>query len=107
MQESARSSRPLSPVEGPGEETGGGVEPAAAGVVLGGGARDGAVCRRLLRLLLILGEVVREGRFARRQRSRGAQRDEDLKEEERESIGAWVSRTFFFYPAESIQKLVS
>lgn len=74
-----------SPVEGFGEETGGGAEPAATGVFFSVGAGDGFV-HVLLWYLVLLWEVVGDGRIVLHFHSRWVQRDKNLKHSNLERI---------------------
>lgn len=69
---------PVSPVEGLREEAGGGADPAAVAVQRGCGPGDGAAQVLLGALLLLLGQVVRQGAVLLHLHVRRVQRDEDL-----------------------------
>lgn len=83
---------PVSPVEGFGEETGSSAEPAATGILFGCGAGDGFV-HVLLWDLVLLWEVVGDGRVVLHLSSSWIQRDENL----RNSILESRILDFFFF----------
>lgn len=86
----------LSPVEGLGEEAGGRAQPAPVGIALGRGAGDGPV-HLPLGAVLLLWEVVWDGRVLLHLHSGWVQWDENLRQPDEEVWhSAFTPKTLFF-----------